>query len=125
MKIKAIGIIIFIVVMFCLGLSNAQDMIGDLNDINNDGTPDVMFHKEGVYMSRVEADTNFDKKSDVTVDLENGKFKSAEVDTDYNGTPDKKFSDVAEFNKWLNDNHPDFKERLGFSDDGTFTAAQF
>ncbi len=85
-------------------------------DVNKDGKPDVTYYSDGKYVSKIEADTNYDGKPDVTVHLKNGKFQSAEVDTNYDGKPDKKFSDVAEFNKWLNENKPDFKDQLNRPD---------
>jgi hypothetical protein len=85
-------------------------------DVDKDGDPDVTYYHDGKYISKAEADTNEDGKSDITVYAEGGKFKSAEVDTDYDGKPDQKFSDTAAFNKWLNQNNPQYKDSLGWSD---------
>ncbi|MFH1889244.1 MAG: hypothetical protein ABH806_04055 [Candidatus Omnitrophota bacterium] len=85
-------------------------------DVNKDGKPDITYHSDGKYVAKVEADTNYDGNPDVAVHLKDGKFDSAEVDTDYDGTPDKQFSDVAEFNKWLNENKPDFNDKLNRAD---------
>lgn len=85
-------------------------------DVDKDGDPDVTYYHDGKYISKAEADTNEDGKPDITVYAENGKFKSAEVDTDYDGKPDQKFSDTATFNKWLNQNNPQYKDSLGWSD---------
>ncbi len=82
------------------------------SDVNNDGKPDVTYYSDGKYVSKAEADTNYDGKPDITLYTENGKFKSAEVDTNYDGKIDKEFNDVSEFNKWLNENHSDFEDRL-------------
>lgn len=93
-------------------------------DINKDGKADVTHYHDGKNVTKAEADTNYDGKPDITVYTENGKFKSAEVDTDYDGTPDKKFSSSSEFNKWLNENHPDFNDSLAWSDK-TYTLFKF
>lgn len=83
-------------------------------DVNKDGEPDVTYYSDsdGKYVARTEADTNYDGKPDVVVHTKDGKFDSAEVDTDYDGKPDKKFTDTGEFNKWLNENKPDFSDKL-------------
>lgn len=122
MKNIFLAALICLAVISFLGAASAQTMIGD---INNDGNPDLTYYHEEETVTKAEADTNFDGKPDVTVHMEDGKFKSAEADTDYDGKPDKKFSDVAEFNKWLNEDRPQFKDSLGFSEDGTFTAVRF
>jgi major membrane immunogen (membrane-anchored lipoprotein) len=85
-------------------------------DANKDGATDVTYYSDGKYVSKIEADSNYDGKPDITVNLKDGKFESAEADTDYDGKPDKKFSDVAEFNKWLNENNPDFQDKLNRPD---------
>ena len=85
-------------------------------DVNKDGRPDVTYYSDGKYANKIEADTNYDGKPDMIVHTKDGKFESAEADTDYNGTMDKKFSDVKEFNKWLNEKHPDFKDKLNRAD---------
>lgn len=85
-------------------------------DVNNDGAPDVNYYSDGKYVTRAEADTNYDGKPDVIVHTKDGKFDSAEVDTDYDGTTDKKFTDTESFNKWLNENKPDFNDKLNRAD---------
>jgi len=85
-------------------------------DVNKDGKPDVTYYHDGTNITKAEADTNYDGKPDVTVYAEDGKFKSAEADTDYDGKTDKTFSDTAEFNKWLNENRPDYKDHLGWEE---------
>ena len=122
MKVLSVAVMVVLLSVFSLSPVSAQTMIGD---INNDGNPDITYYHEENRVTKAEADTNFDGNPDVTVHMEDGKFKSAEADTDYDGKPDKKFSDVAEFNKWLNEDKPQFKDHLGFSEDGTFTAVRF
>ena len=85
-------------------------------DVNKDGKPDVTYYSDGKYITKVEADTNRDGKPDVTVHTKDGKFESAEVDTNYDGKTEKKFSDANAFNKWLNENHPDFNDKLNRAD---------
>ncbi len=85
-------------------------------DVNKDGKLDVTYYGDGEHVSKVEADTNYDGKPDVVVHLKDGEFQSAEADTDHNGTMDKKFSDVKEFNAWLNENNPEFEENLNRPD---------
>lgn len=125
---------VFLVLMFCCAycLSYAQvtqDTASALQtktiDVNKDGKPDVVNYYDGKDLAKIEADTNYDGKPDVTVTTENGKFKSAQADTDYDGTPDKKFNSTAEFTEWLNRDKPEFKEALGFSEDGTYTLFTF
>jgi len=38
------------------------------------------------------------------------------VDVNKDDKPDKKFSDAAEFNKWLKKDKPDFKDSLSWPD---------
>lgn len=85
-------------------------------DVNKDGKPDVTYYSDGKYAAKIEADTNFDGKPDVVVHTKDGKFESAEADTNYDGKPDKKFTDAKAFNKWLNDSHSDFNDKLNRSD---------
>lgn len=85
-------------------------------DMNRDGKPDIIYYDEGKYIIKVEGDTNYDGKPDVIVHVKDGKFESAEVDTDYDGTPDKKFTDVGSFSKWLNENRPDWQDKLNRPD---------
>jgi uncharacterized protein with FMN-binding domain len=85
-------------------------------DVNKDGKPDVTYYSDGKYVTRAQADTNYDGKPDVTVYTKNGKFESAEVDTDYDGKTEKKFTDATAFDKWLNEKHPDFKDKLNRPD---------
>jgi len=81
-------------------------------DVNKDGSADVRYYRDSKYVSKAEADTNYDGKADVVVYAKNGEFVSAEVDTNYDGKTDKKFTDVKEFNQWLNKNNPDFESKL-------------
>jgi hypothetical protein len=81
-------------------------------DVNNDGTPDVSYYSDGKYVSKVAADTDFDGIPDVVVKIKDGKFEIAQVDSDNNGTVDREFTDVSEFNKWLNKDKPEFNEYL-------------
>jgi hypothetical protein len=81
-------------------------------DVNKDGQPDVVFYAEGKSVAGIKADTDYNGKPDVVIRLKEGKFESAKVDTDSDGKADLNFSDVAEFNKWLNDNHPEFNSYL-------------
>ena len=119
-----IACVIFTAVIFfcwvCPAYSQTAPVIASAQtktvDVNKDGKADVTYYHDGVNITKAEADTNYDGKPDVTVYVENGKFKSAEVDTDYDGKPDNKFSDTAEFNKWLNENQPDFKDSLGWQE---------
>ncbi len=85
-------------------------------DVNRDGEPDVIYYSDGKYVSKIEADTNYDGKPDVKVHLKDGKFQSAEVDSNYDGKMDKRFSNVKEFNQWLNEERPDFKDKLNRPD---------
>jgi len=85
-------------------------------DVNNDGKPDVTYYGEEGLVTKVEADTNYDGKPDVVVTVKNGKFESAEADTDYNGSRETKFTDQASFNKWVNDTHPAFNDKLNKRD---------
>ena len=122
---KKIGsVVVFLFVLFCLtiNLSFAQPALTPTAtvvktaDVNKDGTPDITYYGEGKYVTRADADTNYDGKPDIVVHAKDGKFESAEVDTNYDGTPDKKFTDVSEFNKWLNENNPDFDKYLNQPD---------
>ncbi|MFH1889168.1 MAG: hypothetical protein ABH806_03665 [Candidatus Omnitrophota bacterium] len=85
-------------------------------DVNKDGEPDVTYHRGGIYVAKVEADTNYDARPDVIVHLKEGKFESAEVDTDYDGKTDRKYVNMAAFNNWLNENKPDFSDKLNRAD---------
>lgn len=85
-------------------------------DVNKDGKHDITYHSDGKYVSKIEADTNYDGKPDVTVRLKDGKFHSAEADTDHDGKTDKKFTSAGDFNKWLNENNPDFNDKLDKAD---------
>lgn len=84
-------------------------------DVNNDGSPDVTYFGDGQYVAKVEADTNYDGRPDVVIRTKDGKFESAEIDTDYDGKTDKKISSASEFNKWVNENNPDFSDTLNKS----------
>lgn len=119
--------VVFLLAFFCAGIYPAysQAQIAPVlpqsqeiktADVNKDGTPDVVYHREGKYTSKVEADTNYDGKYDITIYTKEGNFDSAEVDTDYDGQADKKFSDVKEFNQWVNEKRPDFEDQLNRPD---------
>jgi len=121
---KNVLIALFVCGLVCLGvnLAYAQEVspaavfkTSDV-DINKDGNPDITYTYDQNNVVKVEADTNYDDKTDVVVYTENGKFKSAEADTNYDGVMDKKFSDAAEFNSWLNKNKPDFQDSLNKKD---------
>jgi len=112
-------------ILFCINISLGSSQVTSSAtkkietrtvDVDKDGDPDVTYYHDGKYVSKAEADTNEDGKPDITVYAQDGKFKSAEVDTDYDGKPDQKFSDTAAFNKWLNQNNPEYKDSLGWSD---------
>ncbi|MGD0336838.1 MAG: hypothetical protein ABSB18_07065 [Candidatus Omnitrophota bacterium] len=114
-------VIVFLFVLFCVniyfGYCEAPPAIPVMPlvkavDVNKDGKPDVIYYSDGKYVSKIKADTNYDGRPDIIVKLKDGKFQSAEVDTDYNGKPDKKFTDVKEFNKWVNENKPNFEDKL-------------
>lgn len=81
-------------------------------DMDKDGDAEVVYHSDGKYVSKVEADTNNDGKPDLTVNYKGGKFQSAEVDTNYDGKVDKKFNNNVEFNKWVNDTHPRYADEV-------------
>jgi len=119
------GVVIVLLVFFCLNVNlgycgglplDSIEAVTKTVDINKDGKPDVTYYSDGKYIARAEADTNYDGKPDVVVYAENGKFKSAEVETNYDGKPDKKFDNSAQFKKWVNENHPDFNDSLGWDD---------
>ena len=94
-------------------------------DVNKDGNPDITYHStDGKYVTKVEADTNYDGKSDITVHVKDGKFHSAEVDADYDGKAEKKFTDDKAFKEWLNKERPEFSDRLT-EKDWTFTGLKF
>ncbi len=124
---KICGIIIILLFLFCINVySGYSDVIPNTltskavvvktYDLNKDGKPDVTYYGDGQYVTKVEADTNYDGKPDVIVHTKNGKFDSAEVDSNYDGKVDMKFTDAAAFDKWLNANHPDFKDKLEKTD---------
>jgi hypothetical protein len=50
------------------------------------------------------------------VHLKDGKFDSAEVDTNYDGKVEKKFNNAQGFDKWLNEKHPEFQDKLNRPD---------
>lgn len=85
-------------------------------DVNKDMKPDVTYYGDGSFVNKVEADTNYDGRHDVLINVKDGKFDSAEVDFNYDGKPDKKFIDQQAFNEWLNQNRPDFKDALDKAD---------
>jgi len=122
---KLISIFVFMFICFCMSINSGYSQTAPIPmqpqvitaDVNKDGKPDVFYYSDdGEYITKAEADTNYDGKSDVVVHTKDGKFESAEVDTDYNGTTDKKFDNAVEFNKWLNENNPDFNDSLNRAD---------
>lgn len=122
-RFSRIYIILFFLICIsaCCGYAQVapatQGAVVKAVDVNEDGKPDVSYYsQDNKYISKVEADTNYDGKPDVVVHLKDGKFDSAEVDTNYDGKTDKKFSDVNDFNKWLNENNPNFSGHLNRGD---------
>ena len=117
-------IVVFLWVFFCAKFYLAYPQVTSASkkvetksyDVNKDGRPDVTYYSDGKYIAKAEADTNYDGKPDVVVYAKDGKFESAEVDTNYDGKTDKKLSDVKTFNSWLNENHPDFNDKLNRAD---------
>jgi len=118
---RSIGVVcIFVLVILCFGLnlsysqidSAAQTQQIKYADVNNDGTSDVTYYSDGKFVTKVEADTNYDGKSDVTVKVKDGVFQSAQADTDHDGKVDKEFSEDKDFRNWVNENHPDFNNKL-------------
>ena len=95
-------------------------------DMNNDGKPEVTYYsdKDGKYVTKVEADTNSDGKPEIVEHIKDGKFESAEVDTNNDGKMEKKFTKKSEFDKWLNENNPDYKDKLD-QPDWTFDKIKF
>ena len=121
------GMIILLSALFCLNIHSGYSQVAPAStpskesavksyDVNKDGKPVVRYYSDDKYIARVDADTNYDGKPDVIVYTKNGKFESAEVDTNYDGKIEKKFTDAAAFNKWLNENHPDFNDKLNRAD---------
>ncbi len=116
--------VVSLLAFFCINIYPAYSQeapvsagtIAKAYDVNNDGAPDVSYYSDGKYVTRAEADTNYDGKPDVIVHTKDGKFDSAEADTDYDGKPDTKFTDTESFNKWLNENKPDFNDKLNRAD---------
>lgn len=86
------------------------------SDINQDGQPDITYYHDGKYVNKAEADIDYDGKTEVTVHAKDGRFQSAEADMDHDGKPDKEFTDPKAFNKWLNENGPDFSDKMGTDD---------
>jgi hypothetical protein len=103
-----------------------QPCNGDIKtcDVNHDGKSDVTYYSDGKYVTKVEADTNSDGKPEIVEHIKDGKFESAEVDTNNDGKMEKKFTNKSEFNKWLNENSPDYKDKLD-QPDWTFEAIKF
>jgi len=119
--------VVFLLAFFCAGTYPAYSQVQvapilpkseeiKTLDVNKDGKPDVVYHSDGKYTSKIEADTNYDGQYDITIYTKDGNFDSAEADTDYDGQTDKKFSNVKEFNQWLNEKHPDFEDQLNRPD---------
>jgi len=124
---RMISLVLILGIFFGAGLypTYAQDYVTSATkkrgetktlDINNDGKTDITYHHDGEYVTKAVADTNFDGSDDVTVHIKDGEFHSAEVDTDHDGTTDRQFSDVAEFNQWLDESNPQFSDNLGCPD---------
>jgi len=117
-KISLVFIIIAVFSCTYILLGNAQDAQGPEKqetksfDVNNDGRADLTYYGDGKYVTKIEADTNYDGRPDVVVHTKDGKFESAEIDTDYDGKMDKKISSAGEFDKWVNENKPDFNDKL-------------
>lgn len=118
---KKISLVIILLVLFCsqfylaysqTATSMPQKSQAKTLDMDRDGDVDVVYHSDGKYVSKIEADTNNDNKPDVTVNYKDGKFNSAEVDTDHDGKVDRKFNSNVEFNKWVNDTHPRYADKL-------------
>lgn len=129
---KKIGVVIFLSAFFCLntylGYSQVSPVINSPEiktiDVNKDGKSDVTYYKDGERIGKIEADTNYDGKPDITVYNKDGKFESAEVDANYDGKSETTFTDVDSFNKWLNENHPDLKDKMN-SRDWQFDLVEF
>jgi hypothetical protein len=121
---KNVLIVLFVCGIVCLAVYPAYSQEASSTpvletktlDINKDDNPDITYYRDENNIVKVEADTNYDDKTDVTVYTENGKFKVAEADTNYDGVMDKKFTDAAEFDNWLNENKPDFQDSLNKKD---------
>ncbi|MEW5758703.1 MAG: hypothetical protein AB1755_04440 [Candidatus Omnitrophota bacterium] len=127
-KFSVMGIILLSI--FIIGIKYGHTQCASVNqavavktvDINKDNKPDIIYYShDNKYVSKAEADTNFDEKTDITMYLKEGKFDSAEVDTNHDGKIDKKFSDLADFNKWLNENNPNFHNHFNNPDDWQFS----
>jgi hypothetical protein len=113
---------VFLLVFFCLNYVLAFSQAASQEektqtktcDVNKDGKPDVTYYSdsEGKNVAKVEADTDYNGRPDVVVILKDGKFDSAEVDTNNDGKSERKFNDASEFNKWVNENRPDFNNAL-------------
>ena len=94
---KISGIFVFILILFCANvyaelLPVPQEPVTKTVDLNKDGKPDIIYYRDGKYVGKVEMDTNYD------------------------GKPDKKFSDLKSFNQWLNSTNPDFYKQLNSRD---------
>jgi hypothetical protein len=129
-RLSFVSVVLILCFFYCLSYAQVAPSAAGMPqtktvDVNKDGQADVTCYHDGKCVNKIEADTNYDGKNDVTVEMEKGKFKSAEADTDHDGKADKKFSNTAAFNQWLNKDRPEFKESLGFSDDGTYTMFRF
>jgi|GEM_PF-1694158 len=92
-------------------------------DTNNDGRPDMTYYAKE---ERLEADSNYDGKPDVVINMKDGNFQSAEIDSDYNGSVDKKITDKNQFDQWVN-SKPELKSGLSRFDreEARFNLMQF
>jgi len=118
---KISGIIVFILILFFVKayaqeVALPKEALTRTADVNKDGSPDIIYHRDGKYVAKIEADSNYDGKPDIVVHAKDGKFASAEVDSNYDGKPDRKFSDLKAFNQWLNANNQDFYKQLNSRD---------
>ena len=127
---KNVFLIVILFAVFCINVSLAHAAAPEPEkatkavDVNKDGKPDVFYYGDGKNTTRIEADTNYDGKIDVVENVKDGKFQSAEIDTDKNGTLDKRVTNAAQFKKWVNQNSPNFQGPL-CGPEGTLGAMDF
>ena len=131
-KMSVAAFALLALVFMNVSLAHSQDVAPDKTaktktvDVNKDGTPDVTYYSEdGKNVTKAEADTNYDGKPDVVVNVKDGNFQSAEIDTDHNGSMDKEIQDATQFKQWINTNRPEFKETIGRSDWQEFGSMNF